>query len=132
MKKGFSLIEVLIAMTILSIGLLALANMQTVAMKTSASSLKRTIGKEQAQTQLEMILNSTYANLPNLNGTYLATVNGVNYTTVVVVGQVNTIGNLNNTITITITTTWKDGKYTRSFQLTTLRSSTEDGNTTAF
>ena len=52
-KEGFSLIEVLVALTILSVGLLGLAMFQVTAIKGNAIASKWTVATELAQDRLE-------------------------------------------------------------------------------
>ena len=54
-QKGFSLIEALIAMLILSVGLLAVAMLQVSAMKANTNALSRTDGVSVAQSVLDTL-----------------------------------------------------------------------------
>ncbi len=56
-KDGFSLVEVLIAMAVLSIGLLAIAAMQTSAIKGNATSNNLTLRTTSASNYIENLLN---------------------------------------------------------------------------
>lgn len=76
-KEGFSLIEVLVALTILAVGLLALAVLQVTAIKGNAVASKWTVATEQAQDRLERfrhiswdnIVSSSPSGLDNSSGT---------------------------------------------------------------
>ena len=60
-QDGFTLIEVLVAITILAVGLLALALMQTTAIKANALSSKSTMATQLAQDRLETFKNVSFA-----------------------------------------------------------------------
>jgi type IV pilus assembly protein PilV len=59
-RSGFTLIEVLIALTILAVGLLALATMQIVSIRGNAFSTEMTYATMLAQSRLEQIRNMAY------------------------------------------------------------------------
>ena len=59
-NKGFSLIEVLIALAVFSIGILAVAAMQISAIKTNASAGNATRAIEIASDQVEQLLMTSY------------------------------------------------------------------------
>lgn len=66
-KAGFSLIEVLIAMTILAVGLLGLALLQTTAIKGNAIASKSTIATQVAQDKLEWFRSQPFAGITSSN-----------------------------------------------------------------
>jgi type IV pilus assembly protein PilV len=59
-SKGFTLIEVMIALVILAVGILALATMQIVSIRSNAFSSEMTYATMMAQTRLEAIRNMNY------------------------------------------------------------------------
>lgn len=69
--RGFSLIEVLIAITILSFGLLAIGSMQLNSIKKNAEAQKFSTYGAAAQTSIEMLMSASYddvtANMNNSN-----------------------------------------------------------------
>jgi len=62
-QSGFTLIEVMIALVILAAGLLALATMQIVSIRSNAFSSEMTYATMLAQTRLEQIRNMNYDNV---------------------------------------------------------------------
>lgn len=68
-KEGFTLIEILVAMSILSIGLLGIAGLATNAMKASSNAIAMTQASNIAQDRLEALLT---IDIDNLNSTDLA------------------------------------------------------------
>lgn len=62
-KDGFSLIEVLISLTILAVGLLGLALLQTTAVKGNEIANKSTVATELAQDTLERFRRVAWANV---------------------------------------------------------------------
>lgn len=62
-ERGFSLIEVLVAMTILSIGILGIAGLAGTAVKNSGYSQAMTQANNLAQKKLEALLGIDYQNL---------------------------------------------------------------------
>jgi type IV pilus assembly protein PilV len=59
-SKGFTLIEVMIALVVLAAGLLALATMQIVSIRANAFSTEMTYATMLAQSRLEQIRNTNY------------------------------------------------------------------------
>lgn len=62
-QKGFTLLEVLIAMTILSVGILGIAGLAGTAVKTSSYSQAMTQANNLAQKKLEALLSVDFVNL---------------------------------------------------------------------
>jgi type IV pilus modification protein PilV len=61
--NGFTIIEVLIAVVILSIGILGIAKMQITAIKANSSAMKFTRATITAQAQVESLLLTSFANV---------------------------------------------------------------------
>ncbi len=128
-EGGFSLVEVLIAMSILSVGLMALAQMQIVAMRFNRQNAQRAEAENVAQEQMETVINTTWAppagppgaNVLALDGTQDVTRNGNTYhVTTSVPGPV-----VNNTLNVTVQVTYNDG-VARTITLQTTKSQAED------
>ncbi|NNG45628.1 MAG: prepilin-type N-terminal cleavage/methylation domain-containing protein, partial [Deltaproteobacteria bacterium] len=62
-QDGFSLIEAMVALTILAVGLLALALLQTTAIKGNALAAKSTVATQLSQDQLEAFRHTAWATL---------------------------------------------------------------------
>jgi type IV pilus assembly protein PilV len=65
--KGFTLIEVMIALVILATGLLALMTMQIVSIRTNAFSSEMTYASMLAQSRLEQIRNMSYDSVQTIS-----------------------------------------------------------------
>ena len=67
-EAGYTLVEVLIALTILGVGLLAVATMQVTAIKTNARASGMSQGLTLAQTKAEELMNLSYGALVDITG----------------------------------------------------------------
>lgn len=65
---GFSLIEVMVALTILAVGLLALALLQTTAIKGNSLASKSTVATQLAQDQLEQFRHTAWTAIASTPG----------------------------------------------------------------
>lgn len=123
-EGGFSLVEVLIAMSILSVGLMALAQMQIVAMQMNRSNTNRAEGEMIAQQQMETVINATWgvngAPILALAGTNTVTRNNITYNVTTTVGDV-----VNSTRTVQVQVTYNDGRA-RTITFNTTKSQAED------
>jgi type IV pilus assembly protein PilV len=70
-EQGFTMIEVLVAIALLLVGLLAVGQMQVMTMVTNSTSNQRTTAIILAQDQMELLRTRPYANIetPPLNNT---------------------------------------------------------------
>lgn len=64
-QDGFSLVEFMIAVTILAVGLMAMAGLQTTAMRSNASSKWQTAAATTAEEKLMQLKNLGYAGAAN-------------------------------------------------------------------
>lgn len=106
-EEGFTLIEVLIAMVILSIGIIALTSMQTTGIKGNATANILTTGGTWAADSVERVFAMDYADLTSgsttsTNGKYTTTWNVTDATP------------MPETKSIVITVTSQDGGQQRS------------------
>ena len=65
--RGYTLLEVMIAMVILSVGILATSKLQISFMQSNTKSITITEGSAQVQTKIEELINLPYASLANGN-----------------------------------------------------------------
>jgi len=113
-ETGFTLIEVLMAMAIFAIGILAVGSMQIAAMNGGASARRSTDAATIAQDQIEKIIAGDYDDLAApadavVNGRY-----SLNWA--VAEDDLNGDGN-NDAKNVTVTVTWPDKGGDRSFNL---------------
>lgn len=102
-SKGFTLIEILIALVFLSFSLLAIAGLMAMTTKNNSFGGHLTEAATFAQDRLEELRVIPYANLAS--GTDIKTSAGINYTRVLTV-----VPNATDTLrTVTITINWNDG-----------------------
>ena len=71
-EEGFTLIEIMITLVIMSIGLMALAGLQVSAIKGNAFSKRLTTAISIAQSRLEQVKNTPYANIQSESSTQVA------------------------------------------------------------
>jgi type IV pilus assembly protein PilV len=110
-EAGFSLIEVLVAMTILAIGMMGVAGLQITAINGNSFSIKKTEASALAADKIEAYQNIAYADIPT--GTETENGLGIFTRTTTVEKDVP----VNNAKTITVNVTWADTvNRTLSFQ----------------
>jgi type IV pilus assembly protein PilV len=114
--EAFTLIEVMIALVVLSIGLIALAGLQVSAIKGNNFSKRITTAISIADDQIEQLKNIPYADIQAEPATNL-TVSNMNFSREVIV----TINNpLPNTKRIDVTVRWIDGAKSYSMPISTI------------
>lgn len=122
-KRGFSLIEVMIAMVILSVGLLALARMQGYFAQGSGESRYLTRAVDVGMSKLEELKNSNFESSALNNATNPHNANVSVYSkTFDLVWNVNRHRNCKK---ITLTVSWESGGDTKSVTLNGLVSEIE-------
>lgn len=122
-QKGFTLLEVMVALVILSIGLLGLMGLQIVATKTNSFSNQMTIGITLAQDQLEELRNLAYDDALLSGGTHQDSQNpisalgdmGFNRSWTVTVDAANSLK------TIIVTVQWPHPHNSHSVAFTTVK-----------
>ncbi|MBU0994755.1 MAG: prepilin-type N-terminal cleavage/methylation domain-containing protein [Proteobacteria bacterium] len=60
-QQGFTLLEVIIALSIFAVGILAVSLMQTAALRSTSSARQRTIAASWISSHMEQIINTPYA-----------------------------------------------------------------------
>jgi prepilin-type N-terminal cleavage/methylation domain-containing protein len=109
LQAGFTLLEVVAAIAILTFGLLAVASMQGMATRGNCTASLHTEGTEWAKDKLEELMAQPYATLQGLIGNPDQAARGI-YTIQWNVAN----GPIANTLAITVTVTWSDKGGTKS------------------
>ncbi len=113
-SSGFTLVEVLIAMVILSVGLLAVAGMMGIAIQANAYGSKLSLANRSAQQKLEELKNADYATVVTYADA--ADANGLTRS-----WTVTNDTPIANTKTIVTSVTWTDSKgRSRAVQFSTV------------
>jgi type IV pilus assembly protein PilV len=115
-EEGFTLIEIMITLVILSIGLFALAGLQVSAIKGNAFSKRMTAAVSIANQKLEQIKDTAYANILSESSTQI-TQSNLQFTRQVTVTNNSPLA---NTKTVNVTVTWSDGSNSHSVPITTI------------
>jgi prepilin-type N-terminal cleavage/methylation domain-containing protein len=115
-EEGFTLLEIMIALVILSIALVALAGLQVCAIKGNAFSKRMTTAVSIGNEKMEQLKNSSYANILSESSTQV-TKSNMNFTRQVTVTNNNP---LPNTKTVNVTVIWSDSSKSHSVPITTI------------
>lgn len=102
-SRGFSLVEALVAIAILSVVMLGTASMLFTGLAGSAGSNNRYLAAATAQSRIETLMNTPFASLASQLTPITTTTNGISYRTKWRV--TNTTANL---AFINLSTTWTD------------------------
>jgi type IV pilus assembly protein PilV len=115
-KEGFTLIEIMIALVVLSIGLIALAGLQISAMRGNTLSKRMTTAVSIANARIEQIKNMPYANIQSESSTQV-TESNMTFTRQVTVSNDIPVA---NTKTVNVTVTWKNGAKSYTVPISTV------------
>jgi prepilin-type N-terminal cleavage/methylation domain-containing protein len=113
---GFTLIEVMIALVIMSIGLTALAAVQISAIRGNAFSKRMTTAVSIAEARMEQIKNGSYASIIPESAIQV-TQSNMNFTRQVAVTNNSPLA---NTKTINVTVSWSERSKSPSVPITTI------------
>jgi len=105
-EKGFTLVEILIAMTIFAIGILGVASMQVWGLRGNASAVWHTQAATFAADRIEKLMMVDYDDLVNGSETQ------GDYT---ISWTVTTNNPINNTATLTVNVQWNDHGTIKNF-----------------
>jgi len=111
-EKGFTLVEILIALTIFAIGILGVASMQVWGLRGNASAIRHSEAATLATDKIEELMAVNYATLESGPTTQQTETQG-NYT---ITWRVAPNTPINLTTTITVNVTWNDHGTDKTFR----------------
>jgi type IV pilus assembly protein PilV len=114
--EGFTLVELMITLVILSVGLIALAGLQITAVKANAFSKRMTAAIAVAEARIEQLKDMPYANVQSESPTQVVAAS-MNFTRQV---TVTTNSPVPNTKTIQVTVTWTEGSQSHVVPISTI------------
>jgi type IV pilus assembly protein PilV len=115
-EEGFTLIEIMIALVVMSIGLTALAAVQISAIRGNAFSKRMTTAVSIADGKMEQIKNGSYASIISESATQV-TQSNMNFTRQVTVTNNSPLA---NTKTVNVTVSWSEGSKSHMVPITTI------------
>jgi prepilin-type N-terminal cleavage/methylation domain-containing protein len=116
LDDGFTLVETMLTLVILSVGLTALAALQITAIKANASSKRLTAATLVAEAALEQLKDAPYANVQSASATTV-TAGNMQFTRQVTVTANNPVANAK---TVLVAVRWSEGSQTRTVPFTTI------------
>ena len=115
-NHGFTLIEVMLTLVILSIGILAMARLQIAAIRGNALAQRMTTAASVAEGKIEQLKNAPFADIQAESPTQV-TASNLNFTREVTVTNNSPMA---NTKTVSVIVTWKDRLKTYTVPLATI------------
>ena len=113
---GFTLVETMLTLVILSVGLTALAALQVTAIKANAFSKRMTTATLLAEAALEQLKDTPYAAVQSAAATAVVAA-GMQFTRQVTVTANTPVANAK---TVLVAVRWTEGSQTRTVPLTTI------------
>ena len=114
-NAGFSLLETMLALVILSISLLALAGLQMIALRGNTFSRSMATAVSIAEQKMEQVKNTPYANIAAESATQV-TASNMNFTRQVTVAD----GPLANTKAVSVIVSWQEKSQTHKLPIATI------------
>ena len=114
-KRGFTLLEVLVAITLLSFGLLGVANLTVGIIKGNSYSKNVTTATIVAQQQIDQAQRIGYTNVNSLAGSTAVSMGGTSFTRATTVTNSTPATNMK---TVTVSVSWNPGSYSVSLDTT--------------
>ena len=114
-NAGFTLVESMLTLAIISVSLLALAGLQITALRGNALSRRITTAASIAEQRIEQLKNTSYANIQAEAATQV-TASNLQFTRQVTV----TNGPLPNTKSVSILVSWQDQSQTHMLPIATI------------
>src|SRR5262245_19749724 len=114
-NAGFTLVEGMLTLAIISVSLLALAELQITALRGNALSRRITTAASMAEQRIEQLKNTSYTNIQAEAATQV-TASNLHFTRQVIV----TNGPLPNTKSVSVLVSWQDQSKTHTLPIATI------------